>query len=127
MATAIDTFHGICKDHGISSSSYTAVPGFFEDSLKEQGAKRPTDIALAYIDCDLYSSTETVLDFLLPLLKPGMLLAFDDYHCWSKDGVSGERRALQELAARTPQWTFAPYQDYGWASRSYVVEPGVNA
>ena len=57
-----------------------------------KGDVPPTNIALAYIDCDMYSSTKTVLEFLLPRLKHGRTLAFDDYFCWADDRVSGGKR-----------------------------------
>jgi hypothetical protein len=64
----------------------------------------PTDIALAYVDSDLYSSTRTVLEFLRPRLKHGMVVAFDDYFCWSATQPSGERKALEEYRAGDDRW-----------------------
>lgn len=37
-------------------------------------------IALVHIDCDLYSSTRTVLEHIGPHLKPGALIVFDEFH-----------------------------------------------
>ena len=80
------------------------------------------DIALAYVDCDLYSSTVTVLEFLEPRLKHGMIVAFDDYFCWSPTDVSGERAALHEFLTVHPEWNFHRYKDVHWSGVSFVVE-----
>ncbi len=77
---------------------------------------------MAYIDCDLYASTVEVLKFLHPRLQHGMILAFDDYWCYSKNEISGERKAFLEFMASDQQWHFEPYQTYGWAGVSFVVE-----
>ena len=80
------------------------------------------DIALGYVDCDLYSSTVSVLEFLEPRLKHGMVLAFDDYYCWTDTDVSGERAALDEFAADHPEWNFHRYMAIDWAGVAFVVE-----
>lgn len=120
MATNVEEFHAICARNGIPRDVYTAVPGFYDDTLPQQ--VEPADIALAYVDCDLYSSTKTVLDFLRPRLKHGMIVAFDDYFCWSATQLSGERRALLEVVDADGSWTWLPYVQYGWAGQSFVLE-----
>jgi O-methyltransferase len=120
MATNLDEFHAICAANGIPRDAYEVVPGFYEYTLPKQ--QRPTNIALAYVDCDLYSSTKTVLDFLRPRLKHGMIVAFDDYFCWSPTQTSGERTAWREHVANDETWEWVPYVQYGWAGQSYVLE-----
>ncbi len=123
MATGVETFHRICQLHGIPSAQYSVVEGFYEEvlpGLPENQA--PQDIAFAYIDCDMYSSTRAVLDFLAPRLKHGMVLAFDDYFCWSSTQVSGERKAFVEFAEENKAWHFSRYREYGWAGLSFIVE-----
>jgi hypothetical protein len=82
----------------------------------------PINIALAYIDCDLYSSTKVVLQFLMPRLKHGMIIAFDDYFCWSTTQISGERMAMIESFSNNSQWELVPYIPFGWHGQSFVVE-----
>lgn len=119
----VDGFHAACAEHGIPRSAYTAVEGYYDDVLPGLGADgAPTDIAFAYIDCNMYSSTVSALRFLTPRLKNGMIVAFDDYWCWSADGPSGERAALLELEAEHPEWRFVRYKDAGWGGLAFVVE-----
>lgn len=77
------------------------VVGRFEDTLPAWSAHLVPRIGLVHIDCDLYSSTTTVLRYLEPLLrldKP--FVVFDEYH-----GYSGfeqhECKAWAEFVART--------------------------
>lgn len=123
MATSLEQFHQLCASRDIPRDAYAVVPGFYDQSLPALGdTQQPTNIALAYIDCDLYSSTKDVLQFLLPRLKHGMILAFDDYFCWSASQISGERLAFLDLLADHPDWDFLPYIQFGWHGQSFVVE-----
>jgi hypothetical protein len=116
-------FVATLDEHGIPREDYTAVPGYFEHTLgPDAPVPLPTDIALAYVDCNMYSSTVTVLEFLAPRLKHGMILAFDDYFCWTADDVSGERVALDEFLADNPQWNLLRFKDPTWGGASFVVE-----
>jgi hypothetical protein len=88
--------------HGVS-----LVSGLFEESLPAwlagKGAAHP--IAFVHVDCDLYSSTVTVLTHVVPRLKLGAVVAFDElvqfddspYVAWRE----GEWRALIECIAAT--------------------------
>ena len=123
MSTSLDEFHAVCAAEGVPRDRYETVPGFYEDSLEAMApGDGPTDIALAYVDCDLYSSTCSVLRFLAPRLKHGMILAFDDYYCWSPTQVAGERRALLDFLAAQERWNLLPYRGIGWHGASFVVE-----
>jgi O-methyltransferase len=123
MAITLEQFRAVCASRGIPDEAYTVVPGFYEGTLASMSpTEEPTDIALAYVDCDLYSSTKTVLEFLQPRLKHGMIVAFDDYFCWSSSQLAGERKAMLELSAADETWTWAPYIQYGWHGQSFVIE-----
>jgi len=119
----VEAFHATCDDHGIPRDAYTAVVGYYDDTLPALGATgAPTDVALAYLDCNMYSSTVAALAFLSPRLKHGMVLAFDDYWCWSADDVAGERSAFLEFVAAHPQWHFERFKEVNWGGTSFVVE-----
>lgn len=125
MATSVDSFLKVCRDCGMQESDFNVVEGYYEDTLPGKtldDPTRPRDIALAYIDCDLYSSTMTVLDFLKPRLKHGMIIAFDDYFCYSDRTLSGERKAM--LDTFTPELPFdlLPYFQFGWHGMSFILE-----
>jgi O-methyltransferase len=123
MATTLEQFRETCTRNGIPNDAYTAVPGFYEQTLATMlPTDAPADIALAYVDCDLYSSTKTVLEFLKGRLKHGMIVAFDDYFCWSRSQISGERRAMLEFTGDGDQFDWVPYRQFGWHGASFVIE-----
>jgi len=54
-------------------------PGWFKDTLPVFLANQTEKIRLIHIDCDLYSSTRTVLNEVYPFLQIGSILVFDEY------------------------------------------------
>lgn len=73
------------------------VKGFYEDTLPDFKFKDDEVVALAYIDCDYYSSTKECLNFLSGKLQHGCLLAFDDWDCYYSDPMRGQKLAFSEF------------------------------
>ena len=125
MSMQVDEFKKACRENGIPQSDFEVVVGYYEEALfGPHGNELPTNICLAYVDCDLYSSAKTVLEFLMPRLKHGMIIAFDDYYCWSATQVSGERKACAEFFRDSEDWVLVPFLQYGGGGggMSFVVE-----
>jgi predicted O-methyltransferase YrrM len=55
------------------------VVGWFQETLPGFVAQLKERVALAHIDCDIYSSTATVLQHLAPKLTAGSVLVFDEF------------------------------------------------
>jgi hypothetical protein len=72
------------------------VPGFFEATLPEFLELHPEPVAFAHVDCDLYSSTLTVLRALQPRLQVGSVLVFDEYYNYA-GWLEGEYKAWTEF------------------------------
>jgi Flp pilus assembly protein TadD len=78
------------------------VVGWFDQTLPNFLETHDGPVRLVNVDCDIYSSTKTVLDTLAPRMIPGSVLVFDEYignEHWRED----EYKAFQEAVAR-----------YGW-------------
>jgi len=76
--------------------------GWFEDSLPEFVQNYRSPIRFINIDCDIYSSTRTILECLANQIVPGTVMVFDEYignENWRED----EFKAFQEAV-----------QNYGW-------------
>ncbi|MEJ7582535.1 MAG: TylF/MycF/NovP-related O-methyltransferase [Acidimicrobiales bacterium] len=117
------SFRELCAARGIPSQGFTTVAGFYTDSLApEAEGPRPDRISVAYVDCDLYTSTTQVLEFLNPRLRHGMVLAFDDYYCFGPSTPSGERLATAEFFGASERWQLLPYLQFGWYGMSFIVE-----
>jgi hypothetical protein len=55
------------------------VVGLFEDTLPKFLNNHDGPASFVHIDCDLYSSTKSVLRHLSPRLCPGTIVVFDEY------------------------------------------------
>jgi hypothetical protein len=88
--------------------------GFFEQTLPGFVAQhRGETIALLHVDCDLYSSTVTILGNLAGMIAPGTIIVFDElinYHGWEE----GEFKAFMEfVAARNLAFEYIAYNRTG--------------
>lgn len=74
------------------------VIGWFDQTLQPFLANHPGPIKLLHIDCDLYSSTVTVLSRCVDRLQIGSVIVFDEYFNYA-GWQEGEFRAFQEVIA----------------------------
>ncbi len=112
-----DSFEGLPEQwHQEAKGSYSTrgelpvVPrhvtlhaGWFEDTLPLFLQQHQGPIRLINVDCDIYSSTKTVLEQLAPRMVVGSVIVFDEYignEHWRED----EFKAFQEAVA-----------SYGWS------------
>lgn len=77
------------------------VKGWFSDTLPDWLVNHPGSISFMHVDCDIYSSTRTILDLCNDRIVPNTVIAFDEMYPWSDyEGydlwADGEYRALQE-------------------------------
>jgi hypothetical protein len=72
--------------------------GWFDVSLPEWLKANPGSIAFIHIDCDLYSSTKTILTLVADRLVPGTIMLFDEYFNYP-NWEHHEFKAFQELVA----------------------------
>lgn len=79
------------------------VPGWFNESLPPFLHRQRKPVSFLHIDCDLYSSTLTVLQLLTASnrLRPGSLVVFDEIFGY-RDFRQHEMRALWEWLRQTP-------------------------
>ncbi len=70
--------------------------GWYDKSLPGWLADNPGSVALAHIDCDLYTSTKIVFDLLASRLVSGTILVFDEYFNYP-NWRQHEHKAFMEL------------------------------
>lgn len=103
-----DGFSGLPEDWrpGFPAGTFAQPPpqipgaqlqiGMFADTLPNFLAYTDEPIAFIHMDCDLYSSTATVLDLVYPRLVDGTIIVFDEffnYPSWEQH----ECRAWEEF------------------------------
>ncbi len=123
MQTTLHEFHAALDAWGVARDAYTVIPGFYEDTLTPELKTRMQGVraAVAYIDCDFYSSTATVLRFLPPFLRAGSILCFDDYYAYRGSVSHGAQRAIAEFLSEHTHLQLHPWYRFGWGGRSFIV------
>jgi len=125
FCTPLDVFNGIVEEAGIPRTAYTIIPGYYEETLTGELAQelssREVKAGIVYIDCDLYESTEKVLEFVRPLLQSGTVICFDDFYCFNGDPERGEQRAMREFLLRHQDVGLVEYVNFGWHGKSVIV------
>jgi hypothetical protein len=81
-------------------------------------------IALVFIDCDTYSSSKSVLDFIAPLAIEPIIVCLDDWKLNDLDikGL-GEYRAFNEFLDGNPHLIAKEIESYNRKSKSFLVQP----
>lgn len=88
-----DSFEGLPEDwrDGYPKGAFTRsdlpavapnvelIVGWFDRTLPTFLDNHPGPASLIHVDCDLYSSTQTVLTQLRPRIVPGTIILFDEY------------------------------------------------
>lgn len=72
--------------------------GYFEDSLPQFLNDHQEDFAFVHVDCDLYSSTQTIFSLAQNRFKEGTVIVFDEYFNYP-GWQHGEYKAFQEFIA----------------------------
>lgn len=88
----------------VSLPNVELVAGWFSDSIPVWKEQNSGNICFLHIDCDLYSSTATVLTLLNDRIVPGTVIVFDEMYPWADYDQydlweQGEFKALGEWIA----------------------------
>ena len=96
--------------------------GMFDDTLPGFLEKHEDPVAFLHVDCDLYSSTVTILDALGPRLQPGAIVLFDEYYNFPR-WQQHEFKAFQEFVERAG----VEYEYIGYSVTGQQVAARINA
>ncbi len=77
----------------------TLAKGYFENSLPAWSGE---NFAIVHLDCDLYPSYMTCLEFFCPRIKAGGFMVFDEYD-FSAPVYPGAQKAIDSFFADKPQ------------------------
>lgn len=86
-----------CLDRMDLMSQVTLIKGYFDDTLPRLRAER---FSLVHLDCDLYSSYMSCLEFVYPRMLTDGFIVFDDY---GSPPYPGAQRAVDEFFADKPE------------------------
>jgi len=104
-------------------SNVRIVEGWFHETLPGFLAKHDGPIAFMHIDCDIYSSTKTVLDLTAGRLAPGAVLVFDKFFNYQGFELH-EYKAFFEFVERFDiEYRFVGYSGHQVSLVIDVVQP----
>jgi len=111
------------KRKGVKMDKVTIIKGWFSETLTEKTGKKiyPSQVAIAWIDCDLYESTVPVLNFLSSRISPGSVIVFDDWRCYRNNPNFGEQLACSEWLKNNPQIKLSELFSFGWHGIAFTV------
>jgi hypothetical protein len=93
------------------------IVGLFEDSLPGFVKDKISNIAVLIVDCDLYSSTKTIFDYVKDYIVEGTIIIFDEIHNGSgiyKQWAEHEYKAFSELIIENNlNYKWIAYEKFG--------------
>jgi O-methyltransferase len=109
--------------HGVDWSRISLIEGFFHESLTgELKQKYPFKrVAVAFIDCDLYSSTKDVLSWLTSLVAEHSVLLFDDWYSFGASPEFGQQKAFREFLEKNPHYVAEPFIEFEDHGKSFIL------
>ena len=108
----------------INPDDITWVRGWYDQTLNEETREKLqlNNLGVIFIDCDTYSSSKTVLDFIAPLIKSPVIICLDDWKLNDLDikGM-GEYKSFNEFLETNPQLTATEIPSYNRKSKTFLV------
>jgi len=109
---------------GLSSESVTLTKGFYEKSLIDFDKKifdDKGDCMVINVDCDLYSSSKDVFNFIESIVVDGTWILLDDYWFYRGSPKYGQRRAFDEFLRKSKLIGATEYATYNGYSKAFVA------
>lgn len=103
------------------------INGWYDDTLNDETISKYNinNIGIAFVDCDTYSSSKSVLDFLAPLITQPAIICLDDWKLYNMDlKGTGEYRSFNEFLESNPNLKAKEIRSYNRKSRSFLIVPG---
>ena len=112
------------KEMGVDWNRTFLIDGFFSESLnqKTKDNYKMNKIAVALVDCDLYSSTVEVLDFIRDMVTDQTILIFDDWNAFNKNNEKGQRRAFSQFLEENAEVSAIEYFSYGLYGKTFILK-----
>ena len=120
-------FRKIISRAGVKLDDVVIVPGFYENTLHSK-LKKDINLekaAIVMIDCDLYTSTKMVLNFITDLISDGTIIIFDDWFSYKANPNKGEQKACNEWLEKKPEIHLVPYVRWGMTQMSFIVNRSI--
>jgi O-methyltransferase len=110
----------------IHSDKIVWVKGWYDQTLNDDLIKKLNleNLGLIFVDCDTYSSSKAVLNFIAPLIKQPLIICFDDWKLNDLDikGM-GEYKSFNEFLESNSHLRAEEIKSYNRKSKSFLISP----
>lgn len=116
--------HNVLKNcKKILANRIVTVAGFYNETLNNELKKSLglKSVSIVMIDCDLYSSTVSVLDFITDLIQDGTIIIFDDWNAYKGSPKKGQRLAAQEWLNKNSHIALSSFSQKGPLQRAFIA------
>ncbi|MDH6058059.1 TylF/MycF/NovP-related O-methyltransferase [Umezakia ovalisporum] len=123
-AYPVEQFVENTTNAGMPSDKSVIVEGWFEDICIAETAQKHKlkKASIIWIDADLYSSTKSVLKFIIPFLQDGTVIIFDDWFSFRGSPYLGVQKAFNEWKnEHCLEFSFNEYQKEEWKRISFIA------
>jgi len=113
---------------GVNPDDITWVMGVYSESLTDEAIETHGigNIGIVFVDCDTYSSSKEVLNFLAPLITSPAIICFDDWRLYDMDiKGTGEYRSFNEFMEKYTHIKAKRIRSYNRKSESFLLLPEV--
>ena len=125
-ACSFEQMRKCLQEKNVNPEDINWVKGWYNQTLNDETVAKFNigKVGIVFIDCDTYSSSKSVLDFICPLLKEPAILCFDDWKLNDLDikGL-GEYKAFNEFVENNPQFIVKEIKSYNRKSKSFLIQP----
>jgi len=104
------------------------VKGLYNETLNDETFSKIgyPKIGIVFIDCDTYSSSKTVFDFLAPLIVEPAIFCLDDWKLYDMDiKGTGEYKSFNEFLEKNRHIKAKEIKSYNRKSKSFIIIPKV--
>ena len=105
----------------------TTTKGWFSESLNSKTAEELslTEVAIAYIDCDLYDPALDALNFITPFIKQGTILIFDDWFRNKGNPHQGVQGAVLKWLENNKEFFLQHYYSCDTRTTLFIVQKNI--
>ena len=105
----------------------TTTKGWFSESLNSKTAEELSlmEVAIAYIDCDLYDPALDALNFITPFIKQGTILIFDDWFRNKGNPYQGVQGAVLKWLENNKEFFLQHYYSCDTRTTLFIVQKNI--
>lgn len=123
-ACSFEQMKACLKKRDIDPKDILRVNGWYHETLNQETIEKydMQKIGIVFIDCDTYTSSKVVLDFLAPLITEPVIFCFDDWKLYDMDiKETGEYKSFNEFLEWNPHLKAKEIQSYNRKSKAFLI------